>query len=292
LTCLTSTTTHPQWHLQIKMAGARPEGVGILAMDIYFPSTYVKQSSLETFDGVSEGVVCPPPPCGPQLNLVPVWTRHATSTQQPLHLPRPPPFRLSHHSEPPHSAHIQRLRFWRRGRSHPSRHRHHCWRIVCETGGCTAVISSPDIYPFTHCVIWGQRVESSRFSRVRVRSPLLTRVPLPHAGKYTIGLGQEAMAVCGDREDINSAALSAVQSLLGTVSGRCGRCSPPPPPTPPPPPLQHTALCGTQHALRLLDALPILFHCDTCDELRLGSHNRCILLLHSFGHRKVQHFAE
>lgn len=83
------------------MAGARPEGVGILAMDIYFPSTYVKQSSLETFDGVSEGVVCPPPPCGPQLNLVPVWTRHATSTQQPLHLPRPPPFRLSHHSEPP-----------------------------------------------------------------------------------------------------------------------------------------------------------------------------------------------
>mmetsp|Transcript_36292 Transcript_36292/g.95077 ORF Transcript_36292/g.95077 Transcript_36292/m.95077 type:complete len:488 (-) Transcript_36292:105-1568(-) len=69
------------------MAGTRPNGVGILAMDIYFPSTYVKQSTLEAFDGVSEG-------------------------------------------------------------------------------------------------------------------------------KYTIGLGQEAMAVCGDREDINSAALTVTQSLL------------------------------------------------------------------------------
>lgn len=33
-------------------------------------------------------------------------------------------------------------------------------------------------------------------------------------GKYTIGLGQSSMAVCGDREDINSAALTAVHSLL------------------------------------------------------------------------------
>lgn len=31
------------------------------------------------------------------------------------------------------------------------------------------------------------------------------------AGKYTIGLGQEAMAFTGDREDINSISLSVVQ---------------------------------------------------------------------------------
>lgn len=34
------------------------------------------------------------------------------------------------------------------------------------------------------------------------------------AGKYTIGLGQEAMAFTGDQEDINSVALTVVQSLL------------------------------------------------------------------------------
>ncbi|CAN0150633.1 unnamed protein product, partial [Discosporangium mesarthrocarpum] len=34
------------------------------------------------------------------------------------------------------------------------------------------------------------------------------------AGKYTIGLGQEAMAFTGDREDINSICLSAVVQLL------------------------------------------------------------------------------
>ena len=33
-------------------------------------------------------------------------------------------------------------------------------------------------------------------------------------GRYTIGLGQEGMALCGDCEDINSLALTAVQSLL------------------------------------------------------------------------------
>ncbi|KAI0033949.1 hydroxymethylglutaryl-CoA synthase [Vararia minispora EC-137] len=33
-------------------------------------------------------------------------------------------------------------------------------------------------------------------------------------GKYTIGLGQEYMACCDDREDINSFALSAVQNLM------------------------------------------------------------------------------
>eukprot|EP01087_Luapelamoeba_hula_P001719 TRINITY_DN1148_c0_g1_i1.p1 TRINITY_DN1148_c0_g1~~TRINITY_DN1148_c0_g1_i1.p1 ORF type:complete len:490 (+),score=64.27 TRINITY_DN1148_c0_g1_i1:402-1871(+) len=34
------------------------------------------------------------------------------------------------------------------------------------------------------------------------------------AGKYTIGLGQKNMAVCGEREDINSICLSAVQGLF------------------------------------------------------------------------------
>lgn len=33
-------------------------------------------------------------------------------------------------------------------------------------------------------------------------------------GKYTIGLGQEGLAVCGDAEDINSLALTVVHSLL------------------------------------------------------------------------------
>lgn len=34
------------------------------------------------------------------------------------------------------------------------------------------------------------------------------------AGKYTIGLGQEGLAFCGDSEDINSLALTVVNSLL------------------------------------------------------------------------------
>lgn len=32
-----------------------PENVGIIAMDIYFPSTYVDQTDLEEFNGVSKG---------------------------------------------------------------------------------------------------------------------------------------------------------------------------------------------------------------------------------------------
>lgn len=32
-----------------------PENVGIIAMDIYFPTTYVEQSNLEEFNGVSKG---------------------------------------------------------------------------------------------------------------------------------------------------------------------------------------------------------------------------------------------
>ena len=34
------------------------------------------------------------------------------------------------------------------------------------------------------------------------------------AGKYTLGLGQEGLAVTGDAEDINSICLTAVQSLM------------------------------------------------------------------------------
>jgi len=33
-------------------------------------------------------------------------------------------------------------------------------------------------------------------------------------GKYTLGLGQDALAVCGDAEDINSLSLTVVKSLL------------------------------------------------------------------------------
>jgi hydroxymethylglutaryl-CoA synthase len=34
------------------------------------------------------------------------------------------------------------------------------------------------------------------------------------SGKYTLGLGQEGLAVCGDAEDVNSLALTVVHSLL------------------------------------------------------------------------------
>ena len=33
----------------------RPKDVGILALDIYFPKTYVNQSELENFDKVTAG---------------------------------------------------------------------------------------------------------------------------------------------------------------------------------------------------------------------------------------------
>ncbi len=33
-------------------------------------------------------------------------------------------------------------------------------------------------------------------------------------GRYTIGLGQDGMGICGDCEDVNSLALTVVQSLL------------------------------------------------------------------------------
>lgn len=33
-------------------------------------------------------------------------------------------------------------------------------------------------------------------------------------GKFTLGLGQEGLAVCGDCEDVNSLALTVTQSLL------------------------------------------------------------------------------
>ncbi|CAG7732443.1 unnamed protein product [Allacma fusca] len=34
------------------------------------------------------------------------------------------------------------------------------------------------------------------------------------AGKYTIGLGQDRMGFCSDREDINSLCLTAVRNLM------------------------------------------------------------------------------
>jgi hypothetical protein len=33
-------------------------------------------------------------------------------------------------------------------------------------------------------------------------------------GKYTLGLGQDGLAICGDAEDVNSLALTVVHSLL------------------------------------------------------------------------------
>ena len=33
-------------------------------------------------------------------------------------------------------------------------------------------------------------------------------------GKYTLGLGQEGLSICGDSEDVNSLALTVVHSLL------------------------------------------------------------------------------
>ena len=35
--------------------GDRPQNVGILAMEIYFPATYVDQNDLEAFDGAGKG---------------------------------------------------------------------------------------------------------------------------------------------------------------------------------------------------------------------------------------------
>ena len=42
-------------HVNGQSEGQWPEDVGILALDIYFPSQYVDQTELETFDGVSSG---------------------------------------------------------------------------------------------------------------------------------------------------------------------------------------------------------------------------------------------
>ena len=33
-------------------------------------------------------------------------------------------------------------------------------------------------------------------------------------GKFTIGLGQEGLGICGDQEDVNSIALTVVHSLM------------------------------------------------------------------------------
>jgi hydroxymethylglutaryl-CoA synthase len=37
------------------MDGLRPPSVGILAMEMYFPNTFVSQSELEVFDNSSKG---------------------------------------------------------------------------------------------------------------------------------------------------------------------------------------------------------------------------------------------
>jgi len=40
---------------QNREAGVRPQNVGIIGMEIYFPPTYVDQNDLEAFDGVGKG---------------------------------------------------------------------------------------------------------------------------------------------------------------------------------------------------------------------------------------------
>lgn len=37
--------------------GSRPQNIGILAMEIYFPAMYVAQQELEVHDGVSAGLL-------------------------------------------------------------------------------------------------------------------------------------------------------------------------------------------------------------------------------------------
>jgi len=52
------------------------------------------------------------------------------------------------------------------------------------------------------------------FPSIYVRQDELEKAYGVSAGKYTIGLGQDCMAFTGDREDINSVALTVVHSLL------------------------------------------------------------------------------
>lgn len=52
------------------------------------------------------------------------------------------------------------------------------------------------------------------FPSIYVSQPDLEVANGVSAGKYTIGLGQDNMAFTGDREDINSIALTVVHSLL------------------------------------------------------------------------------
>ena len=52
-------------------------------------------------------------------------------------------------------------------------------------------------------------VPSTYISQTRLEEH--TGVP---TGKYTLGLGQIGLSVCGDAEDVNSLALTVVHSLL------------------------------------------------------------------------------
>jgi hydroxymethylglutaryl-CoA synthase len=52
------------------------------------------------------------------------------------------------------------------------------------------------------------------FPSVYVRQDDLEKANGVSEGKYTVGLGQNAMSFTGDREDINSISLTVVQSLI------------------------------------------------------------------------------
>eukprot|EP00166_Cyanidium_caldarium_P000417 ctg_1159.g406 len=52
------------------------------------------------------------------------------------------------------------------------------------------------------------------FPQQAVRQAELERYDQAPPGKYTVGLGQEAMAFCGDREDVRSMCMTVVQTLM------------------------------------------------------------------------------
>lgn len=48
-------TTSPYFPAPAAATASRPSGVGIHAIDMYFPKQFVSQTDLEAFDGVSAG---------------------------------------------------------------------------------------------------------------------------------------------------------------------------------------------------------------------------------------------
>ena len=53
-------------YIRLRHVMTWPENVGILALEVYIPNTYVSHEELETYDGVSKGrialILVDPPP--------------------------------------------------------------------------------------------------------------------------------------------------------------------------------------------------------------------------------------